>query len=261
MSDTTVPTGPRHVSIDLETLGIKPTALILSIGAVAFDPKTGEQTDDGFYRIVDIAHAIGGGDIDPSTVNWWMKQSQAARDEIFGDVNAEQRVNLRVALSELSDYLGFSEAIPEGEFPDLVLWARGSKDEQWLDSAYKGMQLAPPFAYWQWKDERTFTGYFKQFLPDRGELVAHNAFDDALYQSLCVSAVFRRLAAIGHNVGWKKAEKITTVVNSENEGSEVEPWVGHAAPAYIAPPPADVSDWEDSHKVDPENDHPNTAHS
>jgi hypothetical protein len=244
MTDTPVPTGPRHVSIDLETLGIKPTALILSIGAVAFDPKTGEQTDDGFYRVIDIAHAIGGGDIDPSTVNWWMKQPQVARDELFGDLNKDVRVNLRVALSELSDYLGFSEDIPEGEFPDVVLWARGSKDEQWLDSAYKGMQLAPPFAYWQWKDERTFTSYFKQYLPDRGELVAHNAFDDALYQALCVSHVFQRLAALGHNVDWVKPEgkgPITTVVNpvdhdAAGDDGAVESWVGHAAPAYIAPP-------------------------
>jgi len=214
--------GSRHVSIDLETLGIRADALILSIGAVAFDPATGEQTDEGFYRIIDIADAVGGGVIDASTVMWWMNQSQVARDEVFGAANKDQRVNLRVALAELSEYLGFDESIPEGKFPDIELWQRGTKDEAWLEAGYKGMQLAVPFTFWQWNDQRTFTKHFKQFMPERGDLVAHNAFDDALYQAVCVGAVFKRIGALGHDVNWKpvRAEKVTTVVN---EGMSLSP--------------------------------------
>lgn len=202
---------PRHISIDLETLGISATALILSIGAVAFDPVTGLQTDEGFYRIIDIENPVGGGDIDASTVCYWMNASAEARNELFGEATKDQRVDLRLALSELSEYLGFDGELPEGEFPDVVLWQRGDKDAQWLDSAYKGMQLAKPFGWWQVSDQRTFCKYFKAFLPDRpAELVVHNAYDDALYQALCVSAVFKRLAAVGH-----VCEPVITTVVSE----------------------------------------------
>jgi hypothetical protein len=64
--------------IDLETMGNKPNAPIVSIGAVFFDPSTGEL--GGFYRVVSLKSSVDGGAIpDPETIMWWMQQSEEAR--------------------------------------------------------------------------------------------------------------------------------------------------------------------------------------
>ncbi len=39
----------KHCMIDLETLDVKPTAVILSIGAVVFDPENNKREIDTFY--------------------------------------------------------------------------------------------------------------------------------------------------------------------------------------------------------------------
>ena len=43
----------NDVMVDLETLSTKPNAAIVSIGAVFFDPKTGELGDT-YYQVIDI---------------------------------------------------------------------------------------------------------------------------------------------------------------------------------------------------------------
>lgn len=186
------------VSFDLETLGIRADALILSIGACKFDRHTGEIGEQ-FYRIIDITDPLGGGTIDASTVVWWMNQSQAARDAIFTKTDAldapMERVNLRQALVEFSEFIGFDDTLTE-RYPNATLWQRGDKDAQWLTSAYEGMNLQVPFAYWQTSDQRTLTSLFKPFLPTRYG-VAHNSLDDAIYQAQCLVNVFKRLQSCG----------------------------------------------------------------
>jgi hypothetical protein len=43
--------------IDLETMGNKPNAPIVSIGAVFFEPSTGELGDE-FYRVVSLKSSM-----------------------------------------------------------------------------------------------------------------------------------------------------------------------------------------------------------
>lgn len=174
----------QHISIDLETLGTAHDACILSIGAVKFDPYTGKMGDT-FYRVIDIEAAPGGGTLSASTVLWWMRQSQEARDAVFAkDV---ERVTLAAALVDFSEWLGFNEDLPEGqEFPENTLWQRGNKDLEWLESAYKGMGLKAPFGWWQWNDQRTLCRFVPSETPRKG--VHHNALDDAKYQAECLTS-------------------------------------------------------------------------
>lgn len=181
----------QHISIDLETLGTANDACILSIGAVKFDPHTGKMGDT-FYRVIDTEAAPGGGTLSASTVVWWMRQSQEARDAVFAkDV---ERVTLVAALVDFSEWLGFNEDLPEGqEFPENTLWQRGDKDREWLESAYKGMGLKAPFGWWQWNDQRTLCRFVPSETPRKG--VHHNALDDAKHQAECVSAALQWVAA------------------------------------------------------------------
>ncbi|EHW2538892.1 3'-5' exoribonuclease, partial [Escherichia coli] len=54
----------HHLMIDLETMGKNPGAPIASIGAVFFDPQTGEQGPE-FSKIIDMGTC--GGTVDIST--------------------------------------------------------------------------------------------------------------------------------------------------------------------------------------------------
>jgi hypothetical protein len=182
----------RRVSVDLESLGVRPDALILSIGAVAFDPVSG-TVGDPFYMVVDHSKTPLGS-ISHSTVDWWMNQSEEARAAVFGkDV---QRAPLAQALVAFSEYLGFDDSLPDGEYPNIQLWVRGNIDPFWLQSAYDGLGLAAPFQFWHWKDQRTWCAEFKPFLPERAG-VHHNALDDAEYQAQCINAVYQRLYSMG----------------------------------------------------------------
>ena len=67
-----------HIMIDLETMGTRADAPIVSIGAVAFDAK---GIDREFYCTVSLHSAVrSGAVIDPSTVMWWLvRQNRAGR--------------------------------------------------------------------------------------------------------------------------------------------------------------------------------------
>ncbi|ENC2998925.1 3'-5' exoribonuclease, partial [Escherichia coli] len=62
----------HHLMIDLETMGKNPDAPIASIGAVFFDPQTGEQGPE-FSKIIDMGTC--GGTVDISTIEWWLQRS------------------------------------------------------------------------------------------------------------------------------------------------------------------------------------------
>lgn len=185
----------QHISFDLETLGLAHDALILSIGAVKFNPFTGELGDT-FHAVIDLDGP--GGVIDASTVAWWMNQSDEARNAIFGkDV---VRTKLGAALCDFSEWIGFTEELEDGEYPDVQLWARGNKDGQWLESAYKGIGFKAPFRYWQVADQRTITNTFPLVMGDakkRAEAVVHNALTDAVDQANDLCLVFSRLLEAG----------------------------------------------------------------
>ena len=67
----------RDVMVDIETLGTSPGSIILSIGAVEFDPY-GQGLGDSFYINVDEASSRAVGlTHDDSTVAWWADPARA----------------------------------------------------------------------------------------------------------------------------------------------------------------------------------------
>jgi len=70
------------VMLDLETMGKKSNAAIVSIGAVEFDIETG-KTGREFYKVVDLQSCLDLGlKVEASTIYWWLMQSEAARKRI-----------------------------------------------------------------------------------------------------------------------------------------------------------------------------------
>ena len=74
------------IMIDLETLDVLPSATILSIGAVKFDPfgdEVNESSAVKFYTRVDIDSCDHiGATVSQSTLDWWASQIQH-RDSIL----------------------------------------------------------------------------------------------------------------------------------------------------------------------------------
>ncbi|EEW9020146.1 exonuclease, partial [Escherichia coli] len=103
----------HHLMIDLETMGKNPDAPIASIGAVFFDPQTGEQGPE-FSKIIDMGTC--GGTVDISTIEWWLQRSGEARAAILAD-----RIPLDDALLQLREFIDENS----GEF-FVQVWGNGA---------------------------------------------------------------------------------------------------------------------------------------
>lgn len=66
--------------IDLETLSSSPRAAIIQIGATIFDEET---IFTKHKATIDIEDAMKYGEVSASTLKWWLRQSEAARDSAF----------------------------------------------------------------------------------------------------------------------------------------------------------------------------------
>lgn len=180
----------NHVMLDLETMGNSSHAAIVSIGAVFFDPKTGELGAE-FHQTISLESAANFGDIDAGTVQWWLTQSDEAR-AIFNDKNA---ISLPDALQEFSDWISQIE-----NFKDRVVWGNGSGfDNVILANAYKPSPMKCPWPHWNDRDVRTIVDLgrnLRNFNPKKDmpfDGTAHNALDDAKHQAKYVSAIYQAL--------------------------------------------------------------------
>jgi hypothetical protein len=182
----------NHIMLDLETMSSKPDAPIVAIGAVFFEPSTGE-IGAAFEEIIDLRSSSQYGKIEADTVLWWLKQSTAARD-VISQKNAS---NLIDGLIEFSDWVGQIEN-PK----DRIIWGNGSGfDNVILRSAYERLGITAPWMHYNDRDVRTIVDLGRTLLgfdpkkdmPFTGE--RHNAMDDAIHQAKYVSAIYQALAA------------------------------------------------------------------
>lgn len=174
-----------HVMLDLETLGTRPNSVIASIGAVFFNPSgDGIHDEDCFYVRIDIESCVEAGLVmDPSTILWWLQQSQEARDSTFGG----QKYPLEQALGQFSDFLRRSK-----DLKNVRIWGNGSDfDNVILGSAYKALGYRPPWSYGKNRCFRTVNSMLHPkgiIMPTRTG-THHNALDDAKYQARVLQAI------------------------------------------------------------------------
>lgn len=169
----------QHVMLDLETQGVRPTSIILSLGAVVFNPATGELGDT-FYRNVDPAscEAIGL-TRDQSTMDWWKQQSPEAREALEADKRPVSEV--------IADFTGWWKHVG-GEFP----WSHGAMfDIAILENIYRTFTLDPPWSFWNVRCCRTILACSNRRVYRPKDSVHHNALDDAKAQATAVAASFR----------------------------------------------------------------------
>lgn len=163
--------------IDLETLDVRPTAHILTVGVVAFGKDTGE-VDIGLHipMVLDQGRTIS-----PHTVKWWMEQSEEARKRAFAPDPHQGLANPGEMVHALASYINdwcTKKARVWANSPSFDLAILRNLCEQY------GFQV--PWHYRQERDFRTFMDGYDGPRPQN--TLAHDALADAIWQAKAVIA-------------------------------------------------------------------------
>lgn len=177
-----------HVMVDIETWGIGPAAIPISIGAVKFYPSEkpfgwGEQ----FYTAIDPETcAMAGLQLDVNTIMFWMgKDQRAALDEWLD----QPKVDIHNALTGFAQWYGDKQ---------LPTWCRGPDfDAVILNTAFKVVGGERPWSHQKNRDVRTIQGLMDwAWKPPGFDDVAgykHNALADAIKQTFMVKGIIEAL--------------------------------------------------------------------
>lgn len=171
-----------HFMIDLETLGLRYDAAIISIGAVRFDISTGEILQE-FHQNIEWASALKYGKAEDETVAWWAHQSTAAK---YG-LNHPAPQESENVLEDFTEFLG----------TECIVWGNPSTfDISKLE--YRFLHINP-WEYWSIRDVPTYKqigdelcNYNIKEIPFVG--TKHNALDDARHAAKFVSEIYMRIA-------------------------------------------------------------------
>ena len=194
-----------HLMIDIETLGVLPTAPVITIGAVLYDPQ-GHDTfaslrKRAFLCTIDMADAIKHSTgAEPDTLKWWLQQ----KTEALKALTAGDTINAKMALSQLIAYgTDRSASSPLGEpwrslpLPSTIVANSPNFDCVILESLARSTGVMWPWKFFMYRDLRTIKDLAypngPEDVPVFNEGTAHDAADDAVAQSLLVQACYQRL--------------------------------------------------------------------
>ena len=175
----------NHIMLDLETMGKRSNSVIVSIAAVPFNLETGEISNDVFYERVGFQSCLNLGlKIQASTVLWWMKQNEEARNEICYGAD-----DIQTVIEELNDF--FSRLNN-----NFQIWGNGANfDIGILQDAYHicGYNNLP----WKFRNERdvrtlvSLAPHIKKQIINTG--ISHIPVDDCIFQINYCHAIYKYL--------------------------------------------------------------------
>lgn len=167
--------------LDLETLGTRPQCVVLTLGAVKFNPYSIDTVGSGLYIRPDADEQIARGrEVQEETVEWWMRQAPDVREEALG---SEGRVPVEEMLRDLNKFLVGADCI----------WAQGPVfDIAILENLYRQYDISFNWQFWQIRDSRTLFGVHGD--PRiKGKVGLHNALEDCVSQAQAVQQIYRKL--------------------------------------------------------------------
>ena len=172
------------IMIDIESLGNRPGAVILSIGAAAFDDRAIVAR---FHKTINTPTCLEAGlSIDPDTAAWWSTQSSDAQQLL--DRAARFGESLGDVLLQFRHWFG--------QVHGETAWANGADfDLPILAHAYRACGLGgPPWRYTNTRCYRTL----KNLRPDIALVRIgdhHDALHDAESQAMHAIILLRALQA------------------------------------------------------------------
>ena len=174
--------------LDIETLSTRPESVVLTLGAVKFDPWADEvDTESGLYLRIDVDEQLAlDRHVQQETVDWWGTQPEDVREEALGE---QERTSLNDSVDQLNRFLVGSNSIwCQGPAFDIVI----------LENLYRQLGRPTPWQFWQIRDSRTLFGVHGD-PREKGRTGAHNALIDCYYQARAVQHIYK-------TVGVKKKE-------------------------------------------------------
>jgi exodeoxyribonuclease VIII len=169
----------KHLMVDLETCGTTPDTVILTLGAVHFDPWDSGVTDQIYLKLdLDDQDKLGR-KIDAKTIEWWSTQDPAVMEEAFSE---DGRIPFADALEQFRKFAWGCDAFwSHGSIFDLVI----------LENALFQIGKPLPWQFWQIRDTRTLFDLGHSH--DMPKANKHNAIEDAIRQVVGVQNVYKKL--------------------------------------------------------------------
>ena len=180
----------NDIMIDLETLDTSPYCVILTIGAVRFDPKGMGVVERLELRpTIDEQTEIHNRIINDDTLRWWSTQSPEAIDEAFGD---RDRISFKECMEALYKFCWNRRAV----------WSNGAGfDVVACETAFRQTLTDKPnpipWPYYTVRDTRTLYEVAGVKLKDGGHKTSHKAVEDAERQAIVVHDAYRKLMKAG----------------------------------------------------------------
>lgn len=159
--------------LDIETLGNRDDSIVVSIGAVFFDPNTGE-TGAEFERVLAYQDQIDKGrKPTQSTMQFWFSQEKEPQ-KIF----LEDGISTDQALQEFEGFICDNAKIDQ-----VKPWGNGpSFDLTIMESLFRDFGFQIPWCFWNVRCLRTFKEYIYNGKDLKREGVYHDAKDDCKHQ-------------------------------------------------------------------------------
>lgn len=181
---------PNHVMIDMETLATDPHCVILTIGAVKFNPKGIGVTQKIELRpTVDEQLEVHNRNINDDTLRWWSEQSPDALEEALGD---RGRTSFKECMETLYKFCWNCDAV----------WSNGASfDIVVAETAFRQTLIdrpnPVPWPFYTIRDTRTLYEIAGVKLKDNGYVTTHKAVEDAERQAIVVQQAYTKIIKAG----------------------------------------------------------------
>lgn len=186
----------NHLMIDFETLDTSFSPVLLSVGAVVFEPERGlvslpSENTNGlsnpgtFYRSLSTETSFAlGGTISSDTLRFWINQSPEATRRAFAGISSIRQA--MIDLATFAKHYGAEFVWSNGATFDIVI-ARGY---------FEKLKLEWPFKYFNERDTRTLWalgGDSRKKIEKPNGFIAHDPMWDAWLQAVAVSDAYSNL--------------------------------------------------------------------
>ena len=169
----------RHCMVDLETMAVSPRTVVLTLGAVTFNPFSDEIYDELYFKVdLDDQDKLGR-EIDPNTLDWWAKQNPEVMEEAFSTTG---RISVEESVNQFHKFAwGCDKFWSHGAVFDLMI----------IEDIYRQLNRPIPWEFWRLRDTRTLFDLADPEMEKSAE--QHNALFDAIRQAKGVQTVYRKL--------------------------------------------------------------------
>ena len=176
----------NDIMIDIEALDLTPECVILTIGAVRFDPKGKGVVEKLLLKpTIEDQTDVYNRKIDDDTINWWSRQSPTALEEAFSN---NGRTSFRETMEILYKFCWNRNCV----------WSNGAAyDVVVCESAFRQTLTdytnPIPWLFYKVRDTRTAYDLGGVRLADDNHVTKHTAVDDAERQAIVLQRAYRNL--------------------------------------------------------------------